>query len=221
VNLPYLAALFHNGATLPAGDLTVTARTLEIGSLALPDGRIVVADAFAGADRAPLAQTVPPGEYPAVLSLITYPGSPYETIAAALLRLAPGEPVTWQLATIPGQDVATLAEDEFFGYPVDSGTALFASPAGARLFGEKLSLVGILDVGYIKQVSQMMETNAPNGGGWANLVLDSRAGTNLVLFQSGYGDGVYAAYWGYDEAGTLVCLATDFDLVYSDATPAP
>jgi hypothetical protein len=221
VNLPYLAALFHDGAVLPAGDLTVTARTQEIGNVVLPDGKIVVADAFAGADRSPLAQTVPPGEYPVVLSLITYPDSPYEAVAAALLRLAPGEPVTWRLATIPGQDVAALGADEFFGYPVDSGTALFASPAGARLFGEKLSILGVLDVGYLKQVSQAMEANAPNGGGWANLVLDSRSGANVVLFQSGYGDGVYAAYWGYDGDGTLVCLATDFDLAYSDASPPP
>ena len=212
--LPYLAAAFEDGASLPAGDMTVTARTLEIGTLSVPDGQVVVADAFAGAGTEPLSLRVTPGDYPVVLSLITYPTSQYETVAAAMLRLAEGKPVTWRLATRPGQDTSRLAEDEFLGYPVDSGTALFASPQGARLFGERVVRFGAVDMSYITEVSEAMQANAPNGGSWANLLLDEQVGTNAVLFESGYGDGVYAAYWGYDAAGTLVCLATDFDLLF-------
>ncbi len=197
VDLPFLAEAFQDGARLPTGE-------------------VIVADAFAGADTAPLAQRVPPGAYPVSLSLITYPNAPYETIAAAMVRFAPGTPVTWRLATKPGQDTSALAEDEFFGYPVDSGTAMFASPAGARLFGEKLSVFGVLNVAYLKAFSQQMDANAPNGGAWINQVFDAGAGTNVVAFQSGNGDGVYAAYWGYDAEGTLAALVTEFGLVYED-----
>ena len=213
VEIPFLAEAFQDGTRLPAGDVTVTARTLAIGDLPLPTGEVIVADAFAGADTEPLAQRVSPGAYPVSLSLITYLDSPYEAIAAAKVRFAPGMPVTWHLATTPGQDTSTLAEDEFFGYPVDSGRAMFASPAGARLLGEKLFVFGVLNVAYLKAFSEQMEANAPNGGAWINRVLDTDDRTNVVAFQSGNGDGVYAAYWGYDAEGTLVVLVTEFGLV--------
>jgi hypothetical protein len=222
VDLPYLAAAFQDGSRLPAGPLTVTARTLEIRSLTLPDGKVIVADAFAsGDDVEPLALTVPPGSYPVVLSLVSDPASPYETIAAAMLRLSSGEPVAWHLATTPAQDPANLAQDEIFGYPVDSGTAMVASPAGARRYVRKLVLFGNLNYVYLQHVSQTMEANAPNGGGWANLVLDAGSGENVIVFQSGYGDGFYTSYWGYDAEGQLVCLVTDFDLLYMEDPGQP
>jgi hypothetical protein len=216
MDIPFLAEAFQDGATLPAGGVQVTIRTLEIGGLTLPTGEVVVADAFAASDMPALDVRVPPGEYPVVLSLITYPGSPINTVAAAMVGFAPGTPATWRLATTPGQDTSTLAPDEFFGYPVDSGTAMFTSPEGARLFGRQLSPLGVLNVPYLKAFSEQMLANAPNGGAWHNLVLDTNAGTNVVAFESGYGDGAYPAYWGYASDGRLVCLVTEFGLIYEE-----
>jgi hypothetical protein len=33
---------------------------------------------------------------------------------------------------------------------------------------------------------------------------------NLVACSSGYGDGAYPSWWGYDEIGGICALATDF-----------
>jgi hypothetical protein len=100
-----------------------------------------------------------------------------------------------------------------FGYPVDSGTGAFMSPEAARLFGQRLSLAGAVNIPYIKDLSAQMEANAPNGGAWVAVELDQRKGLNAILFASGYGDGVYSSYWGYDASGQLVCLVTDFGLL--------
>jgi hypothetical protein len=213
MNLPHLARLFEDGATFAAETLTVTVRTHDIGLLHLADGRVVVADAFAAADTAPLAQRVPPGRYSVVLSIAAYSNSPYEAIAAAMVRLADGEPSTWRAAPVDGQDPGTLGPDEFFGYPVDSGTAMLASPTGARLFGESNVRFGVLNVDRIKALSEQMAANAPDGGGWLNLTLDEKDGTNAVLVESGFGDGAYGVFWGYDASGALVCLVTEFGLV--------
>jgi hypothetical protein len=43
----------------------------------------------------------------------------------------------------------------------------------------------------------------------------------VIVFQSGYGDGFYASYWGFDAEGQLVCLVTDFDLFYEDDQAQP
>jgi hypothetical protein len=48
---------------------------------------------------------------------------------------------------------------------------------------------------------------------WANVVLDSTTGANIVAFDSGYGDGIYASFFGYDAQDRPVCLITDFEVL--------
>ena len=33
---------------------------------------------------------------------------------------------------------------------------------------------------------------------------------NLILFTSGFGDGAYSGYWGFDENGDKACLVVRF-----------
>ena len=35
----------------------------------------------------------------------------------------------------------------------------------------------------------------------------------MVAFSSGFGDGRYASYWGFDEENNLTCLVTDFGVL--------
>jgi hypothetical protein len=208
----YLRALFEPGAVLPSGAGPITVSVVEAGQLHLPDGQVVAADPFAAADTPPLAVRLTPGRYPVRLCRLRYANSPHEAIAAARLEVAAGDPVTWQLALVTGRRPPRLRRDEIVGYPVDSGNGAFVSPAAAQLFGKRLSRFGMLDVTYVRTFSAAMEANAPRGGGWANLMLDPASGLNMVVFQSGYGDGVYASYWGYAASGAPVCLLTDFAL---------
>ena len=48
---------------------------------------------------------------------------------------------------------------------------------------------------------------------WTNLILDEASGANVIAFSSGYGDGSYPSYWGYDLAGQRVALVTDFGVL--------
>jgi hypothetical protein len=45
-----------------------------------------------------------------------------------------------------------------------------------------------------------------------DLPRDGGAG-NAVLFSSGWGDGGYGSYWGFDRNGKLIALMTDFQVV--------
>jgi len=211
-----LRQLFEPGRVLPSSAGSVTVSVVEAGRLRLPAGDVIAADPFAAADTPPLAVKLPPGDYPVRLCRLRYAASPYEAIAAARLEVAEGDPVTWQLALVAGRRPRRLAPGEIVGYPVDSGSGAFVSPGAALLFGQRLARRGRLDTGYIRQFSAALEANAPKGGGWANLVLDPASGLNMIVFQSGYGDGVYASYWGYAASGALVCLVTDFGLVGED-----
>ena len=42
---------------------------------------------------------------------------------------------------------------------------------------------------------------------------------NLIAFSSGWGDGGYASFWGYDEKDNITSLVTDFAL-FPSATAA-
>ena len=50
----------------------------------------------------------------------------------------------------------------------------------------------------------------------ATLLLDPSTGANMIAFESGWGDGRYASYWGLDRDGAPVCLLTDFEVVNMD-----
>lgn len=39
---------------------------------------------------------------------------------------------------------------------------------------------------------------------------DFGAHGNMIAFQTGFGDGFYGSYWGYDAAGEIVALVADF-----------
>ncbi|HEX2617960.1 MAG TPA: DUF4241 domain-containing protein, partial [Flavobacteriales bacterium] len=47
-------------------------------------------------------------------------------------------------------------------------------------------------------------------GDWLNYHFPDRPELNLTMFSSGFGDGVYPAYWGVNTSGEAVCLVIDF-----------
>jgi hypothetical protein len=50
----------------------------------------------------------------------------------------------------------------------------------------------------------------PPGQHWAYIQVSDRTQANIIAFDSGCGNCAYASYWGYDTAGNLVSLVTDF-----------
>ena len=43
--------------------------------------------------------------------------------------------------------------------------------------------------------------------------MDETTGVNIIAFSSGWGDGCYPSYWGYDAADQRVALVTDFGVL--------
>ena len=189
-------------------DAPMTVRVVGIGDLAVPTGRLIVTDPFANADPAPLALTVPPGRYPVLLSLARRESDEFETVAAAMVQFSDVAPVTWQPALWSGQDAGSLEEDQFFGYPVDSGNGAFMDSAGSVAF-ERLRDP---EMRYIERIGAEQERHMADGA-WASVIVDSATALNVVIFPSGFGDGSYPSYWGRDSAGRVVRLVTDFGVL--------
>jgi len=117
------------------------------------------------------------------------------------------------MATIPGQDVTTLKDDEFYGYGVDTGTACFMDRQAAAALLVRMRA----EPDYSDEMIRAMESRYVVTWDWANIVLDSATGLNCVSFSSGLGDGVYGSFWGLDDRGTVCRLTTDFRILYASA----
>lgn len=190
---PYSEKVFQRfkGSDPYCGEFTT--ELVRAGMLAVPSGRIVACDPFVFYDMEPFQLEVKPGTYPVDLHLVHF--SPDHTrVAFAILSFSESRPVRWTMAVWPGQDPSVLKENEIFGYGVDSGTGCFMDKAAAKLWETKME--------YFDYLSDP----------WAEVSLDE-SGLNIILFHSGWGDGGYASYWGWDDQDRVVCLVTDFGVL--------
>jgi hypothetical protein len=208
MSCPDLSAILEEGRRVSPLDGAIRLRRQGLGDLVVPSGRLVAGDPLIMADVYPLATAVPPGRYPVVCGIAAFDNGD-ERVAWALLQLQTRPVVRWEPATLPGQDPATLADGEFFGYGVDSGTGCFMDAvAAARLVAAMRA-----DEEYYLTVIDAMRPTYRHTWQWASIPLDPLTGANLVAFSSGWGDGAYASYFGYDAAQGLTCLVTDFGLL--------
>lgn len=220
MDIPDFNKAFRNGEKFTTdflGDFHVECR--EIGSLLVPTGQIVVCDPLAFPDMRPLDRRVPPGRYPVILSVVHLP--PVEEgkvtdqrIACAMLALNSREPARWEMAAPLGQSIQSLKDGEFFGYPVDSGTGCFMDFTAAANLQKNMAAEG----DYFMRLIKASRQNYVPTRSWADFPLDESGRLNIVFFSSGFGDGTYASYWGFDERGEHACLVTDFRVLTRQST---
>lgn len=178
-----------------------------LGLLNLPTGKIVANDPLCFYETEPFEKTVKPGRYPVILYVQHIEDD--RRVAFAEIRFTEKLPVGFELALIKGQDAEKLSEDEYYGYGVDSGTGGFMDELTCNEF---VALIEPTDDGMLPELEKALSDSYVYTYSTANYTL-SGTDNNLTVFSSGYGDGCYPSYWGYDEKGGLCCLITDFETV--------
>lgn len=206
MELPDFLQLFAEGKEVATEIGRVVLRVKPAGDLSVTSGRVVACDPLVSPDVEPFDRRVPDGTFPVLLSVAHFEDGD-RRVAGALLRFAESAPASWELALRPGEEPSALSEGEVFGYPVDSGTGCFMDAETARLV-----LSGVDEEEFADALVGEMEKTYEDTWSWANVELDAGAGHNVVAFSAGVGDGLYASYFGLDEAGRVVCLVTDFSL---------
>jgi uncharacterized protein DUF4241 len=201
---------FERGGSAVAGGSAVDLSTEPAGELEFQTGRVVASDAYYFTQDLPFTQWLVAGRH-RVFVLHAISADPRDDrVAAAMIRARPGDPVSWEMALRPRQDVSILGPHEFFGYDVDSGTGSFASAeasewlagAGARAYAV-----------YEKRVDAAMFPSRNQHVPVVNIPLGDPRGLNVIVFASGWGDGSYPSYFGLDAEGTPLVLMTDFQIL--------
>ncbi|MDB9527506.1 DUF4241 domain-containing protein [Oscillatoria sp. CS-180] len=228
-----------------SGLQTVEFTTHQIDDLVLPSGQIVACDPSISEDfECTFTQSVKPGCYPIFLSLAGFKPERDRRIACAMLQFNKQMPLRWDLATLEpsrSAEYQNYGVDSGTGCFMDaegaSALLQFENP-NSDVYARALQKSR--DVGwearrgtfdpfwheYWEVVIEQMESNTTAAvsdeylydrkGGWANFCIDENTGANVVAFNSGWGDGGYASYWGYGADGEIACLVTDFELFRSN-----
>ena len=203
------ALAFQDGATISdAQGALATMRVLALGDLVAPTGRIIACDPLTALEPTAFAQHVAPGSYPVFASVAALVNGD-QRVACVMLRLREATVTRWEMARMEGQESVTLDEGEFFGYAVDAGVGCFMDARAAVALDARYES----DESYDEALINAMEASRANGWEHANVTLDNASGVNLIMVESGWGDGVYASYWGYDAHDAPVCVVTDFSVL--------
>lgn len=191
---------------------------LEIGTLNVPTGQIVVCDPLVVPETEPLSRTVLPGKYP-VKIYVAKTGDSGDRYAVAKLEISSRRAEKWVLALRDGEDFSELKEpSDFFGFPVDAGLGGFFDNEAGRAYNEFLDDFyskhpddNIYDDFFAAEFKKnAIDPDDPDDyGNWVNFTIQN-TDLNVMMFQSGYGDGVYPAYWGVTNDNEIVSLVIDF-----------
>lgn len=204
----------------------VSFTTHQIGELVLTSGTIVPCDPLIIPDsRYHLKKIIAPGRYPVIVSLASVEAVGEDRFAAAMLRISDEPTVRWEVAQLNEPD--EQATEDRVCYGVDAGTGCFVDSEAADLIAGLVSFkIRFPEEDefemFCNRVLAEMEKNSfgkyPLAAGWCNMKVSDDSEANLIAFSSGWGDGGYASFWGYDAADNLTSLVTDFALFDSEET---
>ena len=192
---------------------------LNLGEIDVPTGNIIVCDPLTSYyDAIPLTKNVKPGKYPVTISVADTKDSG-QLYAAAKLEFTKTIPTKWVLALNKEQDINELKDQyDYFGFPVDAGLGCFLDVETQKYFkqfDDKFHKENPDFNIYDDLLADEFKKNAVNPndindcGNWVNYHLPNKPNLNIIMFQTGSGDGVYPAYWGIADNGEICSLVID------------
>ena len=193
---------------------------LDIGTVHFPTGQIFACDPLVELeDTLPFLQTIPAGTYPVKICVV--PSEQYgDRYACVKVEVSREKPVRYELGMVGNEDLdEELGEDEYFGFGVDAGMGCVADIQTQATFkaywAKRLEEDPDIDP-YNDLFCDLLEENAKaypkyqgDCGDWLNWTVPD-TDCNLPIFSSGWGDGYYPVYFGYDAKGEVCAVYVRF-----------
>ena len=193
---------------------------LDIGAVHFPSGTIFACDPLVELeDTPPFIQTIPAGTYPVKICVV--PSEKYgDRYACVKVEVSREKPVRYELGMTGQEDlVEEPSEDEYFGFGVDAGMGCVADiqtqAAFKTYWAKRLEEDPDIDP-YNDLFCDLLEENAKacpkyqlSHGDWLNWTVPD-TDCNLPIFASGWGDGYYPVYFGYDAKGKVCAVYVRF-----------
>lgn len=185
--------------------------TFDAGKINLPTGKIVACDPLITSEMPEFQINFPTGEF----TVLVHKERESNCIAYVEICFNDNEIKNWKLATTSGQQIDELKEGEVFGYPVESGMGSFMdietqeclNHLEKKLFHRKgADFMGIYEEFFHQHFFD--ENGAIDQ--YAFLKPEPEKEGNIFAFETGYGEGFYASYIGFNENSEPVKIVTEF-----------
>ncbi len=199
----------EDGAEISTLDFTVK----NLGRLKIKQGRIIACDPTDGHDDVsikPLNADFPKGKYLCEVSVACLDESAEEYVGFARIKFSQERPVRWELALREGENAEIKPKNGGFGYPVESGIGCFMDISAQKEYKIKVKK----NEDYWDDIEDEMAERDEKACGSMIWAMDD---SNMALFPSGYGDGKFPSYIGYDEDEKICRLVTDFLIIDEDS----
>lgn len=203
--------------------------TLDIGEVNLPTGEILACDPLVEFGEAKTyIQKTPVGKFPVKIAVVL--SEDYgDRYACVKVEFKKNKPVVYELAVTGNEEGMDEAkEDEYYGFGVDAGMGCVADKKAQEEYSKywkKLEEEEGADNPYDDIFEELLEESFKKSpkyqrdcGDWANFIIPN-SDLNIPVFASGWGDGYYPCYFGYDEKGELCGFYIhfiDIEREYSD-----
>jgi len=188
----------------------------EIGLLSIPSGQVVCTDPMYRKLGLPQSWIVKPGNYP-VNIYIGLEGDFQGRIAYAEIIFSESSVKEWKMSLISEDLLQDEFEKKMNGmYPVENGLGSFSDYSTWKNYCHKIkNFYKEYPDGnfYNDELDALFKANgntpkSSRGEDWINYKINDSE--NIIMFGSGWGDGLYPRYMGIDENENPVKLITDF-----------
>lgn len=202
---------------------------LNIGEVNFPTGEILACDPLVDLEDAKTyIQKVPIGKYHVKIAVV--PSKDYgDRYACVKVEFNKNKPIVYELAvTGVEESMDEASEDEFYGFGVDAGMGCVVDKRTQEeyiKYWKKLEEDEEADNPFDDLFDDLLIENAKEYpkyqreyGDWVNFTIPNTE-CNIPIFTSGWGDGYYPCYFGFDERGELCGFYIhfiDIEREYSD-----
>ena len=196
---------------------------LPMGSVHFPTGNILVRDplVYLHRNEEPYLQKAPVGIFP-LETLVAEIEEDHYRYVATRVKFSDERAVVYREALTGNEALEDADGDSFFGFNVDAGlaTVVDVKTRDAYCDFEDAWITenpdkNIYDDYFAKEFEKSYAQNPRfqrDGGDWINYPLE-RTDLSVPMIQSGFGDGRYPVYFGYDKNGTVCDLVIEYIFV--------
>ena len=179
---------------------------IEAGKLKLISGKVIATDPILMYDDQSYSKSVAPGTYAVNIYNGKTEKRKMQTVLAEL-KFNDNIPVKWEIALFKGENASSFAKDEFMGYEVENGLGCFMDER----------VMDILDVmdeeeleNYEKNIREKIRQSET---ACADILIDEKTVSNIIVFASGWNTGIFPTYYGFDKQNKLARIVTDFMVI--------
>lgn len=179
---------------------------IEAGKLKLVTGRVIATDPILLYDDECYSEHVKPGIYTVNIYVGKAEKRKKQTVAAEI-KINDNEPVKWEMALLAGESAKAFGHDEFMGYEVENGLGCFMDE-------KVMEMLDVMSEEELKNYEDKVKDIVRNSDcSCADIIMDEKDGINIIVFASGWNEGTFPTYCGFDKDNKLSRFVTDFMVI--------